>query len=227
VGRPSLALVAAFLVVAIVAGALIGGRLIRDWNNFVNPPVPGGHSSVFQKQLSDLETRHFRLSTVGPKALCPAGPFNPTTGWWGGGPVYLSSNITVGLGGSTITAWGLYVTFDAFTDPTLRGPVLFRAEDLRTGRPILFVGAYGVGESAGTDVVNGAASAQYSELALDASRPPKVQSEGYFEWTFQAGVFLTAADRALIGAPAGAGQPFCVGWQVDGAGISETFVLGI
>jgi hypothetical protein len=135
--------------------------------------------------------------------------------------------MTQGMGGSTITPWGLYVQYNAMTDPTLSGPVLFRAEDLRTGEALLFVGNYVAGPQVGTDVVEGVSSAQHSEVALDAGAPPKVRNSGYYVWPIEAGMYLTAADRQLIGAPAGAGVAFCWAWQVDGPDFSEKFDLGL
>jgi hypothetical protein len=226
--RPPLALVAALLVVAIVVGALVGGRLVRDWNNFVHPSVPGGQSSVFQKQLHVLESRALNVKTIAVDAPCQTGPYNGSTGWWGGGPVYLSSpRTTQGVGGLTVTASGLYVEFDVMTDAIATGPVLVRAMGMRTGRAVVFVGNYVAGPQVGVDLVNGVSSPQHAELALDPSSPPKVRNAGYVVWPVQAGIYLTADARKLIGAPAGAGQPFCIGWQVDGAGFSENFTIAI
>lgn len=222
--RPPLALVAAFVVIAIVAGVLIGGRLVHDWNGFLHPPVP---ANQFQRQLSDLESRAVKLRQIGPAATCQSGPIDVAHGWWGGGPVYLASNITQGNGGGTITAWGLYITFQVMTDPSIKGPILLRAENLRTGESVLFVGTYVAGAVAGTDTVEGVPQQQHTELALDGSHPPATQAAGYVLWTMQAGFRLTDADRKLIGATANLGQIVCLGFQIDGADFSELLVTGI
>lgn len=219
--RAPLALVAALLVVAIVAAVLVGGRLIRD---LTNPAVPGDQ---FQHQLSVLEARAVNLQPIGATSTCASGPIDPLHGWWGGGPVYMSSNITQGNGGGTITAWGLYIQFQVMGIPSTKGPILLRGEDLRTGQAVLFVGAHVAGPAVGTDTVNGRPLVQHTELVLNASHPPGTRASGYLLWTIQAGFALTDAQRRLIGAPAGVGQIICLGWQIDGVDFSERLVTGL
>jgi hypothetical protein len=197
--RVPLSLVAVFVLIALVVGVLIGGRLIQDWNSFHNGAPAGGGKS----ELAQLEDRPLNLPTPASHLDCKPGPFN-SAGSYGSGPVY-------GDGGGTSTSnWGVYFHNEAHAETRIAGPILVRARDLFTKQPVIFVGQYAAGPVVGSDMVDGQSYEQHLELLLDASSSSKQNKTHKFDWPFIAGV-----PNAWSGS---------TGWQIDGVGFSEVFV---
>jgi len=201
--RGVMAMVAVLLLLVLAVGVLAGGRLYRDWNNF----------SARSTQLADLEARALKLPVLKPGQDCPGGPPGPKQGF-GAGPVY-------GLPGPAVhTSWGTYAYPWLLTDRALTGVVLGRGTDLVTGDGVVFVGSQATGPVVGRDRIDGLAVEQHRQLLLDTTHkqegvnPP----EKYFE-----GSDMFVAWQVEIGLPAGAG--WCVGFQFDGPGFSEVFVM--
>jgi hypothetical protein len=198
--RVPLSLVAVFVLIALVAGILIGGRLIQDWNSFHNA-APAGDS--YQSEVAQLEARPLVLPTPASNIYCNSGPYH-SDGGFGTGPVY-------GIGGGTSTSnWGTYFHNGAYAETRIAGPILVRARDLFTLQSVIFVGQYAAGPVVGTDTVDGQSYEQHLELLLDESSSSKQNKTHKFDWPFIAGV-----PNAWSGS---------TGWQIDGVGFSEVFV---
>jgi hypothetical protein len=199
-----LSLVAVFVLIALVVGVLIGGRLVQDWNLFRNSAPAGGGD---QTQLAQLESRPLVLPTPASQVDCRSGPYN-AAGSYGKGPVYGDG------GGTSSTTWGVYFHNLAYSETDITGPILVRANDLFTHEPVVFVGQYAAGPVVGRDTVDGVPVEQHMELVFDtgqASASPKAQkSKHRFAWPFIAGVPHTWSGST--------------GWQIDGVGFSEVFV---
>lgn len=169
--RAPLSLVAAVLVIAVVMAALMGGRLIRDWNSFIAPHQQAGGQ---QTELQKLEARPLRLPTVAPGAHCPSGPYDKN-GVIGAGPIHFSGSAV-----ETPTSWGSYFHNLMYADHPVTGPILVRARDLVTGELIVFVGPNAAGPTIGTDVVVGQAIEQHAEMVVQDPGPP-------YAWQFESG----------------------------------------
>jgi hypothetical protein len=78
---------------------------------------------------------------------------------------------------------------------------------------VVVVGPWAAGAVVGSDPVNGQRQTLHSELALPASRPPAKAgvAPGWGLWEVRIGIDKTDAR-------------FCVGWQIDMASGTETFV---
>lgn len=215
--RAPLSLVAVFVLIALVVGILMGGKLASDWHSFSLRSVPGGIDTT---QLNQLEERLFQMALIKPGDACPGGPWDPATGWWGTGPAHIYSWTSSGFVPGTVTQWGVYGGFHAAIPPSIKGPVLVRARDLRTGAALVFVGQYAVGPVGGADQMDGQKVEQRLELVLDASHPQVAASGGYYAWSFTAGF---KADTSHRGGSLQAGPTTCTGWQIDGEGFTETF----
>ena len=187
--RAPLSLVAVVLVIAVVAGALLSGRLLADWKRFTGPPAPAAPLTPLQK----LEARPFKLPVIGPSGYCDQGPFDKN-GDLGAGPVHF-----YGSTAPTTTSWGMYFYDSMVADGPVGGPILVRAKDLVTGRPIVFIGQYAAGPVIGTDVLHGQVVELHTELVVDSPTPP-------YAWE------LTAVTQNADN---------CEGWQVDGPGFTE------
>ena len=204
--RAPLSLVAALVVIALVAAALVGGRIIQDWNAFHG--TPAGHLPLTPVQ--QLEARPLTLPYVRSLRECTTGPFDPQTGALGSGPLFLDGYSAAGW-----TAWGDYGRFVLHTDTQIPGPILVRAHDVVTKVPLVFVGRYANGPVSRTDTLEGNPVSQRPELVLsmdDASPAADIyiQPPHKYEWEFTVGFpkfsTLTAA------------------WQIDGPGFTEKFV---
>jgi hypothetical protein len=202
--RVPLSLVAVFVAIALVAGVLIGGRLMQDWNQFRNSAPAGGG----QNELVQLESRPLVLPTPASYLDCKSGPYN-AAGSYGKGPVYGEG------GGTSSTSWGVYYHNLAYAETDINGPVLVRANDLFTHQPVVFVGQYAAGPVVGHDTVDGVAVEQHTELAFDtsqASKSPSAQKSTHrFAWLFIAGVPDSWSGST--------------GWQIDAVGFTEVFVV--
>jgi hypothetical protein len=193
--RVPLAIAATFLLVALVAAALV------TWNAVHNNTVPGGHVLT---GLQQLEARPLNLPTLKPTDVCPSNPgVNSLHYDYGSGPVYADG------GSETSTQWGNYWDVLYFTAPTLTGPVLIRGRDLMSAdRKLVFVGAHSAGPAIGNDPVPGT-GVQHTELVVDASHPETRTGGGvYGTWHVRQGM-----SRGWTG---------CFGFQFDGPTFSET-----
>lgn len=198
--RAPLSLVAVFVLIALVAAVLIGGRMIQDWNLFHNGS-PAGHAQL--TQLQQLEARPLHIPA--PKSFldCQSGPSN-AKGDFGSGPVF-------GVGGWISTSdWGYYYHNYGYADSDIAGPILVRARDLFTNQPVIFVGRYAAGPVVGSDTVDSKLEQQRSEVVFDRSSAIKGPHGHRYEWNFTAGV-----PKSWSGS---------TGWQIDGQGFSETFL---
>jgi hypothetical protein len=210
--RGPASLVAVFLLVALVAVALVGGRVLLDWNAFIHPQAPAGrHDSL----VTQLEARHYQLPVLKAGASCPDGP--EANNLYGAGPVYGAPGwpqptTASELAGNFSTSWGIYFYNTFITVAGLNGPVLVRGRDLRTNRPIIFVGNYATGRVVGADTVDGRLVNQHAYLVLDMSHPPSGTSASQqVEWPVIFGIDKGWSD--------------CVGLQFDGPGFTETWVV--
>ena len=169
--RAPLSFVAVLLVIAVVAGSLMGGRLLADWKRLTTPPAPAAPQTPLQK----LEARPLQFQHVAPNGHCPQGPWD-ANGYGGLGPVHFS--------GSSVeakTGWGYYYFDSLFADHPVAGPILVRARDVVTDLPIVFVSENAAGPVIGTDVLDGELVAQHLELVIVNPGPP-------YAWLFTAGV---------------------------------------
>ena len=200
--RVPLSLVAVFMLIALVVGLLIGGRLVQDWSSFHNgAPAGGGTQSV----LAQLEARQLNLPTPATRLDCVSTPIN-LGGSIGKGPVFADPG-----GIWTITSWGNYFHNGAHADTNVSGPVLVRATDLFTRVPVVFVGQYAAGPVVGQDTVDGVVVEQHTELVFDTSNALKSSAGHKYAWPFTAG-----APTSWSGS---------TGWQIDGVGFSDVFVV--
>jgi hypothetical protein len=210
--RGPASLVAVFLLVALVAVALVGGRVLQDWNAFLHPQAP---ADLHQSVVTQLEARHDRLPFLKAGASCPDGP--EANNLYGAGPVFGAPGWPLPatasqLAGNFSTSWGFYFYNTFITVAGLNGPVLVRGRDLRTNRPIIFVGNYATGPVVGTDTVDGRVVNQHVYLVLDMSHPPSGSSGAQqVEWPVILGIDKGWSD--------------CVGLQFDGPGFTETWVV--
>ena len=221
--KTPLALVAVFVLIALIAGMLVGGRLLRDWEA-QSQTIPGGH--VNQQDVRPLEGRTLTLPLVSASDPCAGGPWDATTGWWGRGPVYLYSLFGSGYSVPQRGAWGNYFLFHVKTPAGMKGPLLIRARDLVSGQALVFVGRYAYGPAVGADVVAGTPVQQHSELAIQTDASPPPANHGYVDWGFTVGVHVDQAAPT----PLGLVPPIsftCTGWQFDAAGFSNTVEVPI
>ena len=160
--RAPLSLVAVFVVIALVAGALVGGRLLADWKAYVAPHVPAAPMTELQK----LEARPLHQPMVRSGADCPRGPYG-SGGDAGAGPLHMSGSAV-----EVPTSWGTYFHDFLFADGAVDGPILVRARDLVHGQPVVFVGQYAAGPVVGIDTLDGQVVEQHLELVIDSVTPP-------------------------------------------------------
>jgi hypothetical protein len=226
--RAPLALVAVFVVIVLVVGVLAGGRLARDWNNYLHRPVPAGQTE--QRELQLLETRPVDLPSLTAQDPCYGGPFDQATGWWGTGPVHLQGFLSA-VGHPSSAQWAgrpaAYTTMAAYVPEGLSGPVLIRGRNLVDGEPFVFVGEFSAGSDAGIGSLNGTSMQQRSEAVIDTGHPPAPARDGFVSWSVTVGFHLDAPSGSLnvAGRPLGSTYTVCGGWQIDGAGFSETVRL--
>lgn len=210
--RAPLSLVAVFVLIALVVGIFIGGRLVQDWNAFHNA-TPAG--DAYRAELAQLEARPLHLSRLQASDPCPDGP--EANGLYGAGPVYgvpgwPRPTTTVERNGNFPTAWGTYFYQTYVTDAGRSGLVLVRAWDLRSDRPLIFIGNYAAGPLSGTDQVGGKSAEQHLEVVLDMSHPPSgVASARQLEWPVIVGLANGRSD--------------CLAWQADGPDFTENWVV--
>jgi hypothetical protein len=216
--RGAVAVLAAVLVVALMAGLVMGGRLWREWT-----AAPANHPyTINMVDLDRLRARALALPTVQPGAVCPVGPIRSFTDFqalgmspvmFGAGPIYSAGN-----GERYVTQWGTYIQTGYRVDPGFAELVLIRARDLRTGQPVVFSNTNFSGTAnvsdrvVGTDFVLDQTVEHHPDLVIDMTQLPPPPVAGYWP-----------AWGTLQAFPAGASG--CIGFQADGAGFSEVFVV--
>src|SRR4029077_6976161 len=125
------------------------------------------------------------------------------------------------------TDWGTWIDANFYAGPTSSGLLLVRARDLRTNQSIVFAenpyvdssrnDGFPTGDVVGQDTYVGRVVQERPMLVIDTSHPSTVadnrvrRSFGYFEVSL------------LMGYPTGSSD--CVGFQVDGPGFTEVFVI--
>jgi hypothetical protein len=207
--RAPVSLVAILMVIVLVIGALVGGRLVQEWNAL--NPKPSASDRDFQTQLAGLEARPLRLPVLKSAADCRLGPFD-ADGGFGSGP------LSAYPGTAVATNWGFYYHNVFYTDTAISGPILVRVRDLYTGGTIVFIGPGASGPTVGTDVVDGQTVRQHTELVLDPAHVSTTIAEPWnppahnhrYVWTFIGGAPDTWSGST--------------GWQIDGNGFSEIFL---
>ena len=219
--RAPLALVAALVAVSLIAGVVIGGRMLRDMQ------ISGHHpQSEFQQQVAELEARPLGLPALQRGDSCADTGVVLTSGTqYGNGPVWLY------LGSTTSTPWGRYVAFTfryvvkpnpAFagdtTLPALTGPIVVRGRDLKLGRDVGFAGAAAAGVVVGTDPAHAPPDLR-AEVVIDASRPEHVEDNSQ-RLGHIANYGLTTAQLGIR-----AGSSGCFGLQIDTLGQPATEII--
>ena len=197
--RAPLSLVAAFVLISIVAGVLVGGRLLRDWSEVHNAPAAA-------RTVAQLEAVPVHLPVVQPGGVCPEHPGVNSLGFdYGSGPVYVNGRFIPELTfvDQSGAGAGLYhLTY--YATPDLQGAVLVRGRDLVNDRPIQFIAPTGSGFPGDTPPWP-----VKDELVLDASHPAsRSASTGYGIWH--------------VGQQIAQGWSGCWGLQIDGSNFSET-----
>ena len=197
--RAPLSLVAAFVLISVVAGVLVGGRLLRDWSSAHN-------AAAATRTLPQLEAVPVNLPVVPPGGVCPEHPGVNALGFdYGSGPVYLNGRFIPELTfvDQSGAGMGLYdLTY--YAAPDLEGTVLIRGRDLVSDRPIQFIAPTGSGFPTETPPWP-----VKDELVLDASHPAsRSAATGYGIWR--------------VGQLIAQGWSGCWGLQIDGSNFSET-----
>ena len=206
--RGTMALVAAALVVALIGGLFLAGRI---WRNENLPPETVGVS-----ELKGLESRPLNYPVVAPGAPCPTTPvhLNPQIGMvLGDGPVYVSNGEIY-----ETNDWGFWVAL-AFASDRNPGLVLVRARDLQTNAQVAFAKypleptpMIAVGSVLGTSRVANHDVQMRSEAAVpDVSRWPSSSKLGPIPEVI-----------TLVGMQKGSSG--CIGFQIDASGFSENLV---
>ena len=210
------ALLAAAMVVLLVAGLIVGGRLLR----LTNSPAP----AINQSELEKLEKRPLLpLIAMPADGVCPVGPLGTD---YIGGPAIGNGEMRSIMGGSAAVYagdWGMWDATWFLVDPLARGLFLVRGRDMATGQTVYFAGnisgesdanigrAVLAGSVAGRDRVNGQTVPLRPELVANASGPSD---------------FANSAKAPMWGAYVGYrnGGSGCIEFQVDHDGKTETFV---
>ena len=198
--RAPLSFVAVFVLIAMVALALIGNRLIQDWNALHNSSPAG---DVYQSQVAQLEARPLHIPSPANLADCKSGPFN-AEGDLGSLQV---SRANVGTWDSD---WGVYYDYMVYTDSKISGPILVRARDLFAAESVVFVGQYANGPVVGSEIIDGSRWDRHPYLLLNANTTRPGPGTRRMQWNFIAGVPKSSSRST--------------GWQIDGIGFSETFL---
>jgi hypothetical protein len=203
-------MVAAAMILTLMAGLFVAGR---SWRNENQPP-----QTISQTELKRLESTALQFPSVAPGAPCPETPLtlNPAFGMvTGEGPVYLGSGDIFEHGD-----WGRWMSLAFIYDTSKPGLVLIRARDLKNGAEVAFAhyplsptGVSAVGAVLGTaHVVNHDVQLRSEAAFQDPYRPHSIDKSGQAPELW-----------VLFGMQKGSSG--CIGFQVDGPGFSESFVL--
>lgn len=218
--RVSLSLVAAAVLIALLGGLMVGGRLWVERNTPATTP-----HVINQTQLKRFESRPLQLPVMQPGGACQEGPVHTSDNWsvppitYGSGPVYAVRGMR------SNDAWGTWAAVQYYIDPGYSGPMLIRGRDLSTGQQIVFTvdppeAGTAAGKLAGTptgsavgtryDPVWHVTVKVYSELVVVAGQKSDVPGA----WPIA---------RGIVGVPKAASG--CVGFQVEGADFTEVYVV--
>ena len=205
-------LVAAALLVALVGGVILAGRVWRDLN--------GAPANIDQHELKSLESRPLHFPVVAAGGACPDSAEHLEQQWgmvWGDGPVYVA-------GGNVFDAtdWGEFGYLNVVYDVARVGLVVVRFKDLKadadivTGQyPLSPSGISAAGPVIGQQLVSGHEVRLRSEAVFrDPWHTPTMGSSGNLPPL----ILLVALQKGSSG---------CIGFQFDGpGGFSENFVIG-
>ena len=213
--RGVVTLVAAALVVVLMGGLILSGRIWRDLHT---PP-----QTINQAELHNLESRPVQqLPVVLPGAMCPTSPLTDTSAHgearvFGVGPVYA----TPFQSRAATTNWGTWTVLSLMVDTTKASRlILIRGMDLGTNAMVVFTrapfhaidqagDAIPTGRVMGNQDVGGAREQLYSEQVIVTSRAYPGTKGG--DWP----IF-----KGYMGYPKGAMG--CIGFQIDGTNIDGT-----
>ncbi len=212
--RSSGALMAAALVVALMAGIVIGGRLARDADNGQVSQA----SSINPSELQSLESNPLLLPVLQPGQACPLTENHSNylgTPVDANGPMYVLWGPSLGNSdqGDWLEAQLAYTA-------SREGSVLIRGRDLYTNQPFVFT-QFSLGPSAviaagpvlGTDRLNLKTIQVHPEAVLqDPWHRQPVDRKG----TMPLPILMFPIPVSTL----------CWGFQFDGPGFSETYVNG-
>jgi hypothetical protein len=212
--RTSGALVAAGLVVALMAGIVIGGRLAFDAGN----GQPSQAGSINQADLHSLESKPLLLPALQPGEACPF--TNNHSNYLGtsvdaNGPVYMSW-----VGRLRTSALGDWFETELPYTASREGPVLIRGRDLNANQPLVFTqfpfgpsAVIAAGPVLGTDRLDLKTIQLHPEaVLLDPWHRQPVDRNGNMPLPL-----------VMFSIPV---STLCWGLQFDGPGFSETYVNG-
>jgi len=208
--RGTLTMVAAALIVVLIGALVLGGRYLRDMSA---PP-----QTISQTELKSLEGRPLQFPVVGPGSPCPASPIalrDPGV-VIGDGPFYMASADTW-----VSTDMGRWVAIQFDYDVRKNGLVLIRIKDLQSAQTTVVFAQYPLGPSGviaagsvlGTDhALDRTLQLRREALVQDPSHTKPINAQGWLPPL-----------KVMLGLPkTGSG---CVGFQIDGPGFSENFVI--
>jgi len=178
---------------------------------------PAGQLTATERvQLDQLRQRPLRLPAMLADGGCPVTQTRtdiyPYLGGvavplvFGSGPVYFFP------AGEIDTPQG-YADRRYLTDPSVRGPVLIRGQQLDGRLQEVFVGPWAAGPVVGTDVIDGKEVQLYGELVLPAGHKPAQPwyvKPGWGIWPVRQGH--------------GIGSNGCIGIQIDTVDSSQVLV---
>lgn len=215
--RGLVTLVAAALVVVLIGGLVLSGRIWRDLHT--QP------QTINQAELKNLESRPLQLPVVLPGATCPTSTITDVSAHsgesfvFGVGPVYSTPTAS----SSERTSWGIWTALGLVVDTKASGPILIRAQDLQTGETVVFarIPLHAIddpgdgipsGRVLGSQVLTGETEQFYPELVIDTSRAWPGTKKG--DWPIYKG---------YMGYPNAATG--CLGFQFDGPKFTEQVVV--
>jgi len=214
--RGGLMLVAAALVVALVGGLFVAGRL---WRNENQPPP-----AISQAELKSLESRPLSYPNLAPGAPCPVTP--KTLG--PNGLFIGDAGDPVGIYDTEIyqsTDWGQWIEIAIGYSSTFAaahpGLVLMRARDLHDSAQVVFAnyplaptGISAVGPVLGHEHALDHDLKLRSEAVFhDVAHTPPLDKQGH-------------RPELLVVVGLQKGSSGCIGFQFDGSGGTENLVVG-
>ena len=202
--RGAAAVIAAALVIALLAGLIVSGRVLRDLN-----PSPASNPT----ELKILELKPLHLPSVAPGVDCPVDLMQNTQGenFFGSGPVQ-----AVDGKGLETNDWGTFGRLLLIYNALAPGLVLIRAKDLQKNSEVAFA-RYPLEPTGITAVgpVLGEVHALNRNLVL--------RSEAVFRDSLSK---PQDTPNLLLLVAVQKGSSRCVGFQFDGpGGFSESLVL--
>ena len=198
-------LVAAAMLVALVSGLFVAGRIWRD----LNAPPP----TINQAALKTLESRPLTFVRVPPGGPCPVTPATlyPLGMGVGAGPMTL-----VDKEAQPSTGWGAWAVYSFAIYPYHSGVYLIRATDLQGNATIVFAKS-----PLGPSLI--APTGRMLGTDESAGRHVELRSEAAFQLSADASPFRYPPLFIMVGVPAGGSH--CIGLQFDGPSGSETIVV--